>query len=139
MQELRAVSDVTNRGDHPGRRCDDRPGGRARRRGLSDAIRVTGLVLTKIDGDVRGGAALSIREVTGVPVKSSGTREKIDALEPFHPDRLAAPDPRGWGDVDDAGLASPGGLRRQSRRRRLQEKFHKGAFILDDMASSCAR
>jgi signal recognition particle subunit SRP54 len=53
------------------------------------AVPVTGLVLTKIDGDARGGAALSISSVTGVPVKFLGTGEKTDALEVFHPDRLA--------------------------------------------------
>jgi len=53
------------------------------------AVPVTGLVLTKIDGDARGGAALSISAVTGLPVKFLGTGEKTDALEPFHPDRLA--------------------------------------------------
>ena len=50
---------------------------------------MTGLVLTKIDGDARGGAALSIGAVTGIPVKFLGTGEKTDALEVFHPDRLA--------------------------------------------------
>ena len=64
-----------------------------------DAVRVadefnkagglTGLILTKMDGDARGGAALSVREVTGVPIKFMGTGEKTDALEPFYPDRLA--------------------------------------------------
>jgi signal recognition particle subunit SRP54 len=54
-----------------------------------DAVPLTGLVLTKIDGDARGGAALSISAVTGVPVKFLGTGEKTDALEVFHPDRLA--------------------------------------------------
>ena len=53
------------------------------------AVPVTGLLLTKIDGDARGGAALSISAVTGLPVKFLGTGEKTDALEPFHPDRLA--------------------------------------------------
>ena len=53
------------------------------------AVPVTGLILTKIDGDARGGAALSISAVTGVPVKFLGTGEKTDALEVFHPDRLA--------------------------------------------------
>src|SRR6185295_4462480 len=53
------------------------------------AVPVTGLVLTKIDGDARGGAALSISAVTGIPVKFLGTGEKTDALEVFHPDRLA--------------------------------------------------
>ena len=56
---------------------------------FADAVPVTGLVLTKIDGDARGGAALSIGAVTGMPVKFLGTGEKTDALEAFHPDRLA--------------------------------------------------
>ncbi len=54
-----------------------------------EALGLTGLVLTKLDGDARGGAALSIRAVTGVPIKFVGTGEKPDALEPFHPDRVA--------------------------------------------------
>jgi signal recognition particle subunit SRP54 len=54
-----------------------------------DAVNITGLVLTKMDGDARGGAALSIRQVTGVPIKYMGMGEKADALEIFHPDRLA--------------------------------------------------
>ena len=53
------------------------------------AVGVTGLILTKLDGDARGGAALSLREVTGQPVKFAGTGEKIEAFEVFHPDRLA--------------------------------------------------
>ncbi len=51
---------------------------------------VSGLVLTKMDGDARGGAALSIRAVTGIPIKYIGTGEKLDALEPFYPDRIAS-------------------------------------------------
>jgi len=54
-----------------------------------DKVGTTGLILTKMDGDARGGAALSIRSVTGVPVKFIGLGEKADALEAFHPDRLA--------------------------------------------------
>jgi signal recognition particle subunit SRP54 len=53
-------------------------------------VPLTGLILTKMDGDARGGAALSIRTVTGVPIKFIGTGEKLDALEPFYPDRLAS-------------------------------------------------
>jgi signal recognition particle subunit SRP54 len=53
------------------------------------AVGVTGLILTKLDGDARGGAALSLREVTGQPVKFAGTGEKVDAFEVFHPDRMA--------------------------------------------------
>jgi len=54
------------------------------------ALPLTGIILTKTDGDARGGAALSIRQVTGKPIKFLGTGEKIDALEPFHPDRVAS-------------------------------------------------
>ena len=56
---------------------------------FNKAVGLTGLILTKMDGDARGGAALSVREVTGVPIKFMGTGEKLDALEPFYPDRLA--------------------------------------------------
>ncbi len=58
--------------------------------GFHDKLGITGLVLTKIDGDARGGAALSIKEMTGIPIKFLGTGEKTDALEVFHPDRLAS-------------------------------------------------
>jgi len=54
------------------------------------AVGLSGLILTKLDGDARGGAALSIRAVTGIPIKFVGTGEKADALEPFHPDRFAS-------------------------------------------------
>ncbi len=58
--------------------------------GFHQRVPITGLVLTKVDGDARGGAALSVRQVTGVPIKFLGTSEKLDGLEPFHPDRLAS-------------------------------------------------
>ena len=58
--------------------------------GFHSQIGLTGLVLTKLDGDARGGAALSISSVTGIPIKFVGTGEKLDALEEFHPDRLAS-------------------------------------------------
>ena len=57
---------------------------------FNDALPLTGIILTKTDGDARGGAALSIRHITGKPIKFIGTGEKIDALEPFHPDRIAS-------------------------------------------------
>ncbi|MGR8918744.1 MAG: signal recognition particle protein [Gammaproteobacteria bacterium] len=59
-------------------------------RAFNDALPLTGVVLTKSDGDARGGAALSVRRVTGKPIKFMGTGEKSDALEPFHPDRIAS-------------------------------------------------
>src|SRR5690606_19541632 len=56
---------------------------------FNEALPLTGVILTKADGDARGGAALSVRHVTGKPIKFLGVGEKVDALEPFHPDRLA--------------------------------------------------
>lgn len=55
-----------------------------------EALPLTGVILTKTDGDARGGAALSVRQITGKPIKFLGSGEKIDALEPFHPDRIAS-------------------------------------------------
>ena len=78
------------------------------------AVPVTGLILTKIDGDARGGAALSISSVTGVPVKFMGTGEKTDALEVFHPGSARRPDP-GHGRHPHARRARPGGRGRQGR------------------------
>ena len=59
-------------------------------RAFADVLPLTGVVLTKLDGDARGGAALSVREITGKPIKFAGVGEKLDALEPFHPDRMAS-------------------------------------------------
>jgi len=59
-------------------------------RAFADALPLTGIVLTKLDGDARGGAALSVREITGKPIKFAGVGEKLDALEPFHPERIAS-------------------------------------------------
>ena len=57
---------------------------------FNDSLPLSGIILTKVDGDTRGGAALSVRQVTGKPIKFLGVGEKTDALEPFHPDRLAS-------------------------------------------------
>lgn len=59
-------------------------------RAFDEALPLTGVILTKTDGDARGGAALSIRQITGKPIKFMGAGEKVDALEPFHPDRVAS-------------------------------------------------
>ena len=59
-------------------------------RAFSDILPLTGVILSKADSDSRGGAALSVRQVTGVPIKFMGTGEKTDALEPFYPERLAS-------------------------------------------------
>jgi signal recognition particle subunit SRP54 len=57
---------------------------------FNDRLQITGAILTKMDGDARGGAALSIRQITGAPIKFLGTGEKPDAFEPFHPDRIVS-------------------------------------------------
>ena len=95
------------------------------------AVPVTGLILTKIDGDARGGAALSISAVTGVPVKFLGTGEKTDALEVFHPDRLAG---RILGMGDILTLVE----RAQetfdvNQAQKMEEKLRKSSFTLEDM------
>jgi signal recognition particle subunit SRP54 len=94
------------------------------------AVPVTGLVLTKIDGDARGGAALSISAVTGLPVKLMGTGEKVDALEPFHPDRLAGRI-LGMGDVLTLVERAQGAFD-ERQAREMTEKLARNAFTLED-------
>jgi signal recognition particle subunit SRP54 len=95
------------------------------------AVPITGLVLTKIDGDARGGAALSISAVTGLPVKFMGTGEKTDALEPFHPDRLAG---RILGMGDILTLVERAQEHYDEKQAaRMAEKLRKNSFTLEDM------
>ena len=95
-----------------------------------ETVPLTGLVLTKIDGDARGGAALSISAVTGLPVKFMGTGEKTDALEVFHPDRLAGRI-LGMGDIVTLAERAQEAFD-QSQAAKLEEKFRKASFTLDD-------
>jgi signal recognition particle subunit SRP54 len=95
------------------------------------AVPVTGLILTKIDGDARGGAALSISAVTGLPVKFLGTGEKTDALEPFHPDRLAGRI-LGMGDVLTLIERAQENYDEKSAAK-MAEKLRKNSFTLEDM------
>ncbi len=95
------------------------------------AVPLSGLVLTKIDGDARGGAALSISAVTGLPVKFLGTGEKTDALEPFHPDRLAG---RILGMGDVLTLVERAQEHFDAKQAaKLQEKLRTASFSLEDM------
>ncbi len=94
------------------------------------AVPVTGLVLTKIDGDARGGAALSISAVTGVPVKFLGTGEKTDALEVFHPDRLAGRI-LGMGDILTLVERAQEVVDTKDAEK-LEEKLRKAQFTLED-------
>jgi signal recognition particle subunit SRP54 len=98
------------------------------------AVPVSGLILTKIDGDARGGAALSISAVTGVPVKFLGTGEKTDALELFHPDRLAGRI-LGMGDILTL-VERAQEVVDQDQAAKLEEKLRKSSFTLDDMLES---
>lgn len=102
-----------------------------------ERVRITGLVLTKMDGDARGGAALSIRAVTGVPVKFIGTGEKPDALEPFHPDRLASRI-LGMGDVLTLIEKAQESLTATDARE-LERKMRTAQFDLEDFLREMRR
>ena len=93
-------------------------------------IGLTGLILTKVDGDARGGAALSIRWVTGVPVKFLGVGEKLDALDPFHPDRLASRI-LGMGDVLSLIEKAEATFDRKQAQE-MEKKLRKATFDLED-------
>jgi signal recognition particle subunit SRP54 len=97
---------------------------------FKDAVPLTGLILTKIDGDARGGAALSISAVTGLAVKFMGTGEKTDALEVFHPDRLAGRI-LGMGDVVTL-VERAQEVVDERQARNLEEKLRKAQFTLED-------
>ncbi|MGH7411786.1 MAG: signal recognition particle protein, partial [Candidatus Methylomirabilis sp.] len=91
---------------------------------------LTGFILTKLDGDARGGAALSIRSVTGKPIKFIGVGEKLDALEPFHPERLASRI-LGMGDILSLVERAQAAVD-QRQARELAQKIQSGGFTLDD-------
>jgi len=97
---------------------------------FNQRVGLTGLILTKIDGDARGGAAISIRAVTGVPIKYLGVGEKLDALESFHPDRLASRI-LGMGDVLTLIEKAEATLD-QERALAMGKKLIQGEFDLED-------
>ncbi len=101
------------------------------------AVGLTGLILTKLDGDARGGAALSIRAVTGVPVKFVGTGEKADALEPFYPDRFASRI-LGMGDLLTLIEKAKAELTDEDVES-LSERMKKGTLTLEDFLSQYQR
>jgi signal recognition particle subunit SRP54 len=96
-------------------------------------VEVTGIVLTRVDGDGRGGAALSMRAVTGCPIKLIGVGERLDALEPFHPERIASRI-LGMGDVVSLVEKAQETIDQQEAEK-LAKKIKKGSFDLDDLAS----
>ncbi len=99
-------------------------------RGFHDRLGITGVILTKMDGDTRGGAALSIHSVTGAPIKLIGVGEKLSALEPFYPERLASRI-LGMGDALTL-IEKTQGVYSEDQAKKLQEKLLKSSFTLDD-------
>jgi signal recognition particle subunit SRP54 len=100
---------------------------------FNERLAVTGIVLTRVDGDSRGGAALSMRAVTGRPVKLIGVGEKFDALEPFHPDRIASRI-LGMGDIVSLVERAAETIDK-AEADRLAAKVRKGQFDMDDLLS----
>jgi signal recognition particle subunit SRP54 len=100
-------------------------------RAFGERLPLTGVILTKLDGDARGGAALSVRHVTGKPIKFAGTGEKLDALEPFHPERMAS---RVLGMGDIVSLVEEAHKKVDlEEAQRVAEKIRKGkGFDLED-------
>ncbi|MFY7776757.1 MAG: signal recognition particle protein [Elstera sp.] len=100
---------------------------------FNERVGLSGIVLTRIDGDARGGAALAMRSVTGKPIKLLGTGEKMDALEDFHPDRIAGRI-LGMGDVVSLVEKAVATID-QEEAEKLAAKMQKGTFDLDDFLS----
>jgi signal recognition particle subunit SRP54 len=100
-------------------------------RAFEDRVGLTGIVLTRVDGDGRGGAALSMRAVTGKPIKLVGTGEKMDALEEFHPSRIANRI-LGMGDIVSLVEKAVENID-QAEALRTAEKMRKGTFDLNDL------
>ena len=104
---------------------------------FNELLDITGVILTKLDGDTRGGAALSVRHVTGKPIKFIGTGEKLDAIEPFYPDRMASRI-LGMGDVlsliEKAEQAYD-----EKKAVELEKKLRESTFTLDDYLDQFAQ
>ncbi len=97
---------------------------------FDQALKITGSILTKLDGDARGGAALSLKAVTGKPIKLAGTGEKVEEFEPFHPDRMASRI-LGMGDVVSLVERAAEAVDIDEAKR-MEEKMRKGQFTLED-------
>jgi signal recognition particle subunit SRP54 len=100
---------------------------------FNDVLGITGIVMTRMDGDARGGAALSMRSITGAPIKLTGIGEKLDALEDFHPERVAG---RILGMGDVVGLVEKASeVIDQDEAEKLARKMAKGTFDLQDFSN----
>ena len=104
---------------------------------FDERLGITGVVLTKLDGDTRGGAALSIRAVTGKPIKFSSIGEKLDQIEPFHPDRMASRI-LGMGDVLTL-IDKASALVDEKKAADLEQKLRKNQFTLEDFLDQFAQ
>ncbi|MEG8013783.1 signal recognition particle protein [Sphingomonas sp. 22R3R2A-7] len=104
---------------------------------FSDQVPLTGIVLTRMDGDARGGAALSMRAVTGKPIKFAGTGEKLDALEAFHPERVAGRI-LGMGDVVSLVERAAESIQVEDAER-MAAKMAKGQFDMNDLRAQLAQ
>jgi len=100
---------------------------------FNDALQITGIVLTKLDGDARGGAALSMREVTQRPIKFAGSGEKLDQFEPFYPERLAGRI-LGMGDIISLVEKAAEAID-QEEAARMEQKLRNASFDFNDMLS----
>ena len=106
-------------------------------RNFSDQVPLTGVVLTRMDGDARGGAALSMRAVTGKPIKFAGTGEKMDALEAFHPERVAGRI-LGMGDVVSLVERAAESIQAEDAQA-MAAKLAKGQFDMNDLRAQLAQ
>ena len=97
---------------------------------FDQALQITGSILTKLDGDARGGAALSMKSVTGKPIKFAGVGEKLEDFEPFHPERMASRI-LGMGDVVSLVEKAAEAVSEEEAKK-LEEKMRKGEFTLED-------
>jgi signal recognition particle subunit SRP54 len=104
---------------------------------FSEQVALTGVVLTRMDGDARGGAALSMRAVTGKPIKFAGTGEKLDAIEPFHPGRIAGRI-LGMGDVVSLVERAAETIQAEEAEA-MAAKMAKGLFDMNDLRSQLAQ
>jgi signal recognition particle subunit SRP54 len=104
---------------------------------FNDLLGLTGVVLTKLDGDTRGGAALSVKAVTNTPIKFVGLGEKLDALEPFHPERMASRI-LGMGDVLSLIEKAQASVD-EDKAKELEKKFKSMSFTFDDFLEQLAQ
>ena len=137
MAEIKKVAKVT-KPDEIFLVCDAMTGQDAVRsaEGFNSALELTGVILTKLDGDARGGAALSLKAITGKPIKFVGVGEKLDKLEEFAPERMAGRI-LGMGDVASLVELAQEQVDAEEQER-MREKMAEGQFTLDDMLNQLA-